>query len=226
MFGQTFELFDLLRVAFIAFLEIVLSADNAIILGLLVHKLPLEKRQKALTAGVVSSLLFRAIALFSLSFLLQFSWIQGLGAAYLLYLAIRHFFFPSALGPKGSETSFWKTVLLIEGYDFLFAIDSMVVAVAFINSIPGTGPINPKLWVVYFGVLIGLIAIRFAAKLFSTLIEKRPLLERAAYLMIAWIGLKMGLNSLFHDLGPWFDSLFWVGLALLFLFGMSQRKRS
>ena len=80
MFGQTFETADLFRVAFLTFLEIVLSADNAVVLGLLASKLPEEKRQKALTAGLISSFVFRLAALFSLSLLLKFAWIQGLGA--------------------------------------------------------------------------------------------------------------------------------------------------
>ena len=228
MFGQTFELFDLFRIALLAFLEIVLSADNAIVLGLLASKLPIEKRQRALTAGLVSSLVFRAAALFSLSLLIKFAWIQGLGAIYLIYLATRHLFFPTPPPSKSVHASFWKTVLLIELYDLVFAIDSIIAGVAFISAIPSTGSIHPKLWVVYVGAFIGLIAIRFAAKLFSSLVEKLPRLERTAYLMIAWIGLKLGLNAIEHtwNFPNWFifEPIFWTVLVLLLIYGLTKRK--
>ena len=227
MLGQSFELFDLLRVGLLTFLEITLSADNAVVLGLLVLKLPPEKRQKALTAGLISSLIFRAAALLSVSLLLRFAYIQAIGGLYLVYLLIRHIGSSKSLATQETSPSFWKTVLLIEGYDILFAIDSIIAGVALIGPFQ-QGAINPKLWVVYVGAVIGLIIIRFAAKLFSYLVEQRPRLEKAAYLMIGWIGLKMVIQSIerMWELPSWFffEPIFWVVLVALFAYGLSKRK--
>ncbi len=219
MFGQTFDPLDLARIGALALLEILLSADNAIVLGLLVRRLPQNLRQKALFIGVISALVIRGAALFAVTLLLQAVWVQILGGAYLLYLSISHFRSKSASKTPAVPTAsgFWKTVFLVELYDLAFAIDSIVVAVAFISSIPSSGAIHPKLWIVYTGAFIGLLFIRFAAKWFSSVIERFPRMETAAYLMIGWIGLKLILQIL-----P--EPLYWIGLSSLFIFGFTKKK--
>lgn len=227
MFGQSFDLLDLARIGFLALLEILLSADNAIVLGLLVRRLPENLRKRALFIGLVSSFVLRGAALFAASLLLQASWVQCIGGLYLIYLSLTHF--RSRSKPKThtdipTASGFWKTVALVELYDLAFAIDSIVVAVAFISEIPSSGPINPKLWIVYTGACIGILFIRFAAKWFSSLIDRFPRMEAAAYLMIGWIGLKLALRlapALVTGLSEW---LFWIVLSLLFLFGFTKKK--
>lgn len=217
-FTQTFDLLDLLRLFLLFFLEILLSADNAIVLGLIVRQTAPALRQKALLIGLFSAFLFRGAALFSLSFVFQFFWIKAAGAAYLLYLSLRYFFFPRR--PSFKEMGgFWKTVLFIELFDLAFAMDSIVAGLAFIGPNPISSAIHPKLWVVYAGTVLGMIVIRFAARLFSTLLDHFPLLERSAYLMIAWIALKLLLPTL-----PFTEPVFWAVLVLLFISGFRKVK--
>lgn len=223
-FGQTFELFDLMRVSFLFLLELLLSADNAIILGLLTRSLPVHQRKQALFIGLLSAVIFRAAGLLLVSTLLRFTWIQLIAALYLLYLAIRHH---SAKEPPLPQTNFWKVVFLVEFFDLAFAIDSIVAGVAFISSIPSTNAIHPKLWIVFAGALLGLVAIRSAAKLFSNLIDRFPRLEHSAYYMIGWIGLKLGANAtleLLHISTPWIEIVFWPVLILLFLSSFIPNK--
>jgi YkoY family integral membrane protein len=227
MLDQTFALSDIPRIFTLSFLELLLSADNAIVLAIITHRLAPHLRRKALYIGVASSFLFRAVGLLSLSYLLQYDWVQMFGAAYLVYLALNHFlkkrkFKEDSLLPS-STISFWKTVLLIELFDLAFAIDSIIAGVAFITDTHSVATFHPKLWIVYFGGMLGLIGTRYAADLFSSLIGKFPRLETSAYLMIAWIGLKLGLSSL--DLTPTsFAPLFWLVIALLFLSGFTKKK--
>ncbi len=232
MFGQTFELLDSIRVGFLFIMEVLLSADNAIVLALLARRLPPEQRRKALFIGIISSFIIRGVALFAISLLLRIAWIQILGSAYLFYLCFNHFYeekkADSNLNPK--YAGFWKTVLLIEANDLAFAVDSIIVAAAFINTIPYTGTVNPKLWIVFSGVFMGMLTVRYAAQLFSSLIERFPRMETIAFSMIAWIGIKLTINAL-HTYqvitGPFpalFDKIFWIGLLLLFLLGFTKRK--
>ncbi|MGH7176679.1 MAG: TerC family protein, partial [Tepidisphaeraceae bacterium] len=51
MFGQSFELHDLVVVALLVLLEGVLSIDNALVLGLLARRLPRHQQPRALTYG-------------------------------------------------------------------------------------------------------------------------------------------------------------------------------
>lgn len=98
--------------------------------------------------------------------------------------------------------SFWPTVFVIELTDIAFAVDSILAAIAMVGSPPkGTPPdaFHPKLWVVILGGLLGLILMRFAARIFITLLERFPRFEVSAYLLVIVIGLKLladwGVNS-------------------------------
>lgn len=91
MLGQTFDLLDIARVSVLAFIEILLSTDNTIVLAVLSRALPAAQRLRALYIGVISAFFLRAGALLLVSFILHSFWIELLGAAYLIYLSVRHF---------------------------------------------------------------------------------------------------------------------------------------
>lgn len=98
--------------------------------------------------------------------------------------------------------SFWPTVLVIELTDIAFAVDSILAAIAMVGSPPKGHPVDalhPKLWVVIFGGIIGLMLMRVAASMFIKLLEKFPRFELSAYLLVIVIGVKLladwGVNS-------------------------------
>ena len=226
MFGQTFAFSDIPRVAILAFLEILLSADNAIVLGLIASRLAPTLRKRALYIGFVSAWVFRLLGILGIAFLLKYPWIQLAGGLYLLYLSIHHFVKKGnqdPLAPSQSK-SFWKTIVIIELFDLAFAIDSIVAGVAFIGPTPSQVNVNPKLWIVYIGGMIGVLGIRYAAQFFSSMVHRFPRLESAAYLMIAWIGLKLGIHSFSWTI-PYFEWIFWFVLAGLFLLGLTKRQQ-
>lgn len=220
---QTFSLSDIPRVAVLAFLELLLSADNAIVLGLISSRLPSGLRNKALYIGFISAWFLRLAALLTVSYFLEFYWLQLAGGLYLLYQSIYHFV---KKGGKTSEIapspSFWKTIVMIEIFDLVFAVDSIIAGVAFIGpAAPGVA-IHPKLWIVYIGGMIGVFAIRYASRFFSTMIHRFPRLETSAYGMIGWIGLKLGMQSLSFTF-PYYETLFWAVLLLIFALGLTKK---
>jgi YkoY family integral membrane protein len=220
MFGQTFDWIDIPKVAILAFLEILLSADNAIVLALLTLKLPEQLRKKALFIGSASALFLRLLAILSIAYLLRYPVIQVFSGLYLLYIAARHLLKKGKQLAPTATASFWKSVLLIELFDLAFAVDSIVAALAFIGSSPSSKAPPAKLWIVFVGGMIGVFAIRFAAHLFTSLMQKFPRLEFSAYLMIGWIGLKLGASAFI----PIYEPLFWTVLVLLFIAGLSYNK--
>jgi YkoY family integral membrane protein len=94
---------------------------------------------------------------------------------------------------------FWPTVGSIGLTDIAFAVDSILAAIALIGSPPAATKYHPKLWVVFVGALLGMVALRFAAGLVIKLLEKFPRFEMAAYLLVLVIGTKLladwGFNS-------------------------------
>src|SRR3712207_199811 len=86
------ELADLLTVALLVILEGLLSADNALVLAILVLGLPRHEQRQALRYGILGAFAFRILATLLAVHLLAVAWVKLVGAGYLLYLAWAHFF--------------------------------------------------------------------------------------------------------------------------------------
>lgn len=226
MLGQTFALTDIPRLLALILIEVLLSADNALILAAIVQPLPAVVRRKALLIGAGSALILRAAAIVSIALILKSPWIQLLGAAYLFYLCIHHFVSKSNQTPGEKPLrSFWKTVVVIELMDLSFAMDSVIAGIAFIvtpTSHDDYSFLHPKLWIVYVGGIIGLIMIRYAASLFIQLIDRFPGLSTSAYLLVGWVATKLTVTILAPHL-PYFEVVFWLGFIAISLSGLRKK---
>src|SRR3954463_5602057 len=139
---------DFVTIGLLVALEGLLSADNAMVLAVLVLGLPPRDRQKALRYGIVGAFAFRAIATLLAYYLISLSWVKLAGATYLMYLSVHHFFLqagaaeerrtPPKAKPMLGLSAFWATVVKVELTDIVFAIDSILVAVA----------MSSKIWVI------------------------------------------------------------------------------
>src|SRR5688500_7221696 len=89
---------DLVTIALLVVLEGLLSADNALVLAVLVLGLPRRHQRQALRYGIAGAFAFRILATLLAVHLLEVLWVKLVGAGYLLYLAWKHFF-----GPTGVE---------------------------------------------------------------------------------------------------------------------------
>jgi hypothetical protein len=83
---------------------------------------------------------------------------------------------------------FWATVASIELMDLSLGVDNVVAAVA----------LSDEMWVVCTGVFIGILALRFVAGHCIKLIEKFPVLEHTAFLLIGFVGLILVFELSFH----------------------------
>jgi predicted tellurium resistance membrane protein TerC len=90
-----------------------------------------------------------------------------------------------------------------------------------------------NIWVVYTGGILGLIFMRFAASWFIKLLERFPLLEHSAYLVIGWIAVKLGLEAAANWQasigGAWHfklhSLLFWSVTFILFGLGFLRKAK-
>jgi len=191
-------------------LEGLLAADNALVLAIMVKHLPTVERKKALFYGLLGAFVLRFGSLFIISFLVDVWYVQALGAGYLLFIAIKHLyerFSPhdeEEMKLKGNGSGFWMTVVKVEFADIAFAVDSILAAVALAVALPptGIGQIGGldtgQFIVILAGGMIGLIIMRFAANIFVELLQKRPNLEIAAFLIVGWVGIKLAIITLAH----------------------------
>lgn len=192
-------------------LEGLLAADNALVMAIMVKHLPEDKRKKALFYGLAGAFVFRFSSLFVISYLVDIWQVQALGASYLLFIAINNLYKMHSEddeevneGKERKGSGFWMTVLKVEIADIAFAVDSILAAVALAISLPPSGLPNiggldgGQLLTIFFGGFIGLIIIRFAASVFVKLLNTRPALEKAAYLIVGWVGVKLAIVTLSH----------------------------
>ncbi len=86
------QLADLVTVALLVLIEGLLSADNALVMAVMILGLPRSDQKKALRYGLVGAFAFRTVATILASFLIRISWVKLFGGLYLLYLTQGHFF--------------------------------------------------------------------------------------------------------------------------------------
>jgi YkoY family integral membrane protein len=186
---------DLITVALLVALEGLLSADNAMVLAVLVLGLPKREQRKALQYGIVGAFAFRILAILLAVYLIQIQFVMLIGAAYLLWLPWNHFTghedAASRRRPKKATSwlgmsPFWSTVAKVELTDIVFAIDSILVAVAMSN----------KTWVIITGGILGVIAMRLVIGQLLVLVNRYPTLVDGAFIIIAWVGVKLVLEYL------------------------------
>src|SRR3954467_13765606 len=127
---------DLVTVALLVALEGLLSADNALVMAVMVPGLPKPLQKKALKYGLVGAFVFRFIATLLAVYLIRLSWVKLAGGAYLLYLTYSHFYGQDAeqrrraprAKPVMGLSAFWATVVRVELVNLAFSIDSILVA--------------------------------------------------------------------------------------------------
>ena len=205
---------DLVTVALLVALEGLLSADNAMVLAVLVLGLPKRQQREALQYGIVGAFAFRIIAILLAVYLIQVQFVMLIGAAYLLWLPFNHFtgHADAAARRAGKPAEswmglspFWSTVAKVELTDIVFAIDSILVAVAMSN----------KLWVIITGGILGVIAMRLVIGQLLVLVSRYPALVDGAFVIIAWVGIKLIMEYL-HAAGfVHFEVPRWLSLGLI-----------
>jgi YkoY family integral membrane protein len=181
---------DFVTIGLLVALEGLLSADNAMVLAILVLGLPKSQQKQALKYGMAGAFAFRAIATLLAAYMIQLGWVKLVGAGYLLYLVYRHF----AGGASGEDrraapkaqpwmglSAFWATVVKVELTDIVFAVDSILVAVA----------MSPKRWVILTGGILGIVMMRLVIGKLLALVERYPVLVDGAFVIILWVGIKL-----------------------------------
>jgi len=207
---------DILTVFLLVLLEGLLSADNAMVLAVLVLGLPKKDQRKALRYGILGAFVFRGVAIVFALHLMALNIVKLLGGIYLLYLPYRHFWShghdegsdrrtPMKARPWLFLSAFWATVVKVELTDIVFAIDSIMVAVA----------MSQKTWVVLTGGILGIIAMRLVIGQLLVIVQRYPPLVDGAFVIIAWVGAKLMLEYLHAIHLVDFEVPKWLSLGLI-----------
>jgi YkoY family integral membrane protein len=212
---------DFFTIGLLVLLEGLLSADNALVLAVLVLGLPETEQRKALRYGMAGAFAFRTVAVLLAVGLIKITFVKLIGAAYLLYLSYSHFFRSGdaedrrAIKPATAWlglSAFWATVVKVELTDAVFAVDSILVAVA----------MSPKTWVVISGGILGIMMMRLVIAQLLVVVRTYPALVDGAFIIIAWVAVKLIAEFLHSEgvieleINRWFS----FGLIVV-IFGVS-----
>jgi YkoY family integral membrane protein len=222
---------DLVTIALLVALEGLLSADNAMVLAVLVLGLPKRQQRQALRYGIVGAFGFRTLATMLAVYLIRLGWVKLVGAGYLFYLVYHHFgggqdVQSRRTPPKATSwmglSPFWSTVVKVELTDIVFAIDSILVAVA----------MSPKLWVILTGGILGIIMMRLVIGQLLSLVERYPPLVDGAFVIIAWVAAKLLVEFLHAEAYVSFEIPKWLSLGVIvvifsiaFVYARRQERR-
>jgi YkoY family integral membrane protein len=208
------QLSDFLTIALLVLLEGLLSADNALVLAILVLGLPRKHQRQALRYGILGAFVFRILATLLAVHLIAFGWVKLVGAGYLLFLSYKHFFGEVGTDERRSIkpavpwmglSAFWATVVKVELTDIVFAIDSILVAVAMSN----------KTWVIVSGGVLGIITMRMVIGQLLSVVRKYPALVDGAFIIIAWVGVKLLIEFLHAEGYVHFAINKWLSFSLI-----------
>ena len=208
------QLSDLATVGLLVVLEGLLSADNALVVAIMILGLPRGEQKLALRYGLLGAFAFRIIATLLAVYLIQLAWVKLLGGLYLIYLTYQHFFEsgdaeqrsrPRPARPWLGLSALWGTILKVELVNIAFSIDSILVAVA----------MSTKTWVVLTGGLIGIVAMRVVIAQLLSIVRRYPTLVDGAFIIIALVGAQLLLE--FANAMEWihFDLPKWMSLTLI-----------
>ena len=177
MFAEFFTPEQIAILTQIIFIDLVLAGDNAIIIGMVASKFPVEQRKKVIFWGIGGAVILRIILTLLTAYLLQITGLRLIGGLLLLYIVYK--LYVDVI--KGSETeedikvdnsSFLKAIWTVLLADFTMSLDNVL-------GVAGAAGDHYKLLV--FGLVLSIALMAFAATLISNWIKK--------YKWIAWAGL-------------------------------------
>lgn len=169
----------------VIFLDIILSGDNAVVVGMAANTLPADKRNKAIIYGMTLAAIARIVfSLFAVS-LLHYRLISIIGGLGLFWVAFRlgKGILTKESKPEAKQgTELWSTITLIAVADVSMSLDN-VLAVA------GVARNNPVILVI--GLIVSIACLGYGAKILSGLLERFQWLNWAGVVLIVVIAVDL-----------------------------------
>jgi YjbE family integral membrane protein len=177
MFAEFFTPEQIAILTQIIFIDLVLAGDNAIIIGMVASKFPVEQRKKVIFWGIGGAVILRIILTLLTAYLLQITGLRLIGGILLLYIVYKLYVdvikgSDSEEDIKVDNSSLLKAIWTVLLADFTMSLDN-VLGVA--------GAAGDHYGLLVFGLVLSIVLMATAATLISGWIKK--------YKWIAWVGL-------------------------------------
>ena len=173
----------LYSIAQIILIDLVLSGDNAVVIGMAAHRLPARQRKTAILIGGGAAIVLRILLTAIAALLLKLSGLQLAGGLLLIWIAFRLLKEEeeSKEGVKVAK-SMREAITTILVADFIMSLDN-VLGVA--------GASHGDMRLLLFGLILSMAILMLMGNLVANLINKFWWLSYVGAAVIAWTGAMM-----------------------------------
>ncbi len=181
----------------IVFIDIVMAADNAIIIGMVAANFAPDNRKKIIAFGVAAAFIFRVVFALSATFLLGISWIKIIGGVLLLWVIYnlrKDLFEPKKI--KSPELKSKETTSFSEGVYQVLVAD---ITLSLDNVLGVAGAAQQHYYLLIIGLLLSVVLIGTLASFFANYIKNHRWLGWLGIAVIFIVAMQLiigGLDSL------------------------------
>ncbi|RAL25914.1 TerC family protein [Thermoflavimicrobium daqui] len=146
-------------------LDLILSGDNAVVIGMAARSLPAEQRKKAIMFGTAAAIVLRAALTAIAAYLLKIPFLMTIGGLLLLWIAVK------LLIEEEKETE------ISVGNNMRSAIKTIIIAdvvMSLDNVLAVAGAAHGNIILVLFGLALSIPIIMWGSKLIATIMDKFP----------------------------------------------------
>ena len=190
----------------IILIDIVLAADNALVICMAANRLPPELKRKAIFWGTFGAIAIRFVSIIALTYLLMVPGLKLVGGLALVYIAWKLAFMNKDHNMEAKDT-FWSAIGTIVVADAVMGID---------NALGIAATANGDFFLVVFGLLISIPIILFGSTIIAKFLEKYPNSIFIGSFILFLVAIQMILKEPFVDtyVDPLHD---WVEMKLPWL---------
>jgi len=168
-------------------IDLLLSGDNAVVIALACRNLPERQRRLGVLLGALTAVAMRLAFAFGLSSIMGLSWLHVIGAALLLWIAIK------LVQPEGDEHKDVSGRGSLLGAIWTIAIADLVMSFDNVLAIVAIAKGNMAL--IAFGLLLSVPLVMAGATLILRLVDRFPVLVWAGAGVLGWVAGDLAAND-------------------------------
>ncbi len=184
---------DLLsKLGAIIVIDLVLSGDNAVVIGMAARALPAESRRRAIIFGGIGAVGLRIFFTAIAALLLDVPLLQAIGSFLLLYIAFK------LVRPTGHDAHVTEASSLREAIKTIILAD---VVMSLDNILAVGGAAHGDLWLLLFGLALSIPILLFGSSLVARLMGRLPILVYIGAVILVITAVRMFFHDqIVHDL--------------------------
>lgn len=178
-----------LSVLSIVVVDLTLSGDNAVVIASAIKSLPSSQRNRALIAGAACAVAALVAATFFATRLLQVKFLQMIGGAAILWIAVGLFREEPPLESSATQLSgFWKAMWFILVADVTMSTDNIIAVAAIAQG---------NFFLLLFGLSLSIPLVVFASGMLAKLMDNYPVIVYTGAALLGKVAGQMIMTDAF-----------------------------